>query len=355
MVLGYSRVQWACFVDGMDMVRFLECHRRAFEYFGGVPQTGLYDNCKTVVSDRVGSQVQFNQDFMRFACHYGYQPDACWMGDPESKGKVESSIGYTEQDFLYTQPLDEMEFNRLNEALWRWLDEVANQRIHQTTDERPADRLAEEKDALGGLPERSIPIFDSIERRVRKDALFSFENNEYSVPHEYARSRVVIQVYRDRLEVYSGTERIAEHERFHEGGMLVKDDEHWEDRPTGDRKRKDALQKEFEAMGDVAPSFLKNLARQRNGHLREQVEGILELREDYEDERIHEAMVRADEFGKYSHGTVKRILEQTDRHPDGLVEDPRERDPGGQYTGPEMDVSRRSLEEYGDLAEVNGS
>jgi len=352
-VLGYSRVQWGCFVDSTDMVNFLECHKQAFEYVGGVPRRGLYDNAKTVVSKRVGSVVEFNRDFLRFALNIGFHPDACWIGDPESKGKVEKSIDYAEKDFLYTQPLEEMELRELNEKFWRWLDEVANERIHQKTNQRPADRLAEERAALKPLPERTIPIFDSITRTVGTDSLIRFETNEYSVPHEYARKKVRVQVHRDHLEVYAGTEKIAEHRRVHDGGRLITEDGHWKDRPTGNRKRHSKRQAKFESIGEIAPSFLKNLARQRNGHLREQVDGILKLREDYTDEKIHEAMVRADGFGKYSYGTLKNILEARDQDPNGLPDDPRNPRRTGQYTGPNIVVQDRSPEVYGELAGVS--
>jgi len=59
---------------------------------GRVRQRILFDNAKTVVTERVGSVVQFN--------HGG---DACWMHDPESKGKVESSIKYLRRNFLLVE------------------------------------------------------------------------------------------------------------------------------------------------------------------------------------------------------------------------------------------------------------
>lgn len=39
MTLSYSRDPFCCFTTGPDLVAFFDCHRRAFEHFGGVPMS----------------------------------------------------------------------------------------------------------------------------------------------------------------------------------------------------------------------------------------------------------------------------------------------------------------------------
>jgi len=78
-VLSYSRIRYVEFTTSQDMLTFLSCHQRAFHYIGGVPQRILYDNCKMVVTERVGSVIQFNSNLLRFAVRYGFKPDACWI------------------------------------------------------------------------------------------------------------------------------------------------------------------------------------------------------------------------------------------------------------------------------------
>jgi len=55
MILGYSRYQCIEFSLSQNLVAFLGCHARAFEYFQGVPAEVLYDNLKTAVLARVGA------------------------------------------------------------------------------------------------------------------------------------------------------------------------------------------------------------------------------------------------------------------------------------------------------------
>ena len=49
MVLCHSRMLYVEFFMGEQTEHWLQAHRNAFEYFGGVPQSVMVDNCKTAV------------------------------------------------------------------------------------------------------------------------------------------------------------------------------------------------------------------------------------------------------------------------------------------------------------------
>ncbi len=44
MVLSHSRHRFVRFMFGQDSPTWIDCHRRAFEFFGGVPETVVLDN-----------------------------------------------------------------------------------------------------------------------------------------------------------------------------------------------------------------------------------------------------------------------------------------------------------------------
>ncbi len=58
MTLILSRDPFCCFVTSQDLVTFWDCHRRAFDHFGGVPATVVYDRTKTVVRKHVRRNVE---------------------------------------------------------------------------------------------------------------------------------------------------------------------------------------------------------------------------------------------------------------------------------------------------------
>jgi transposase len=71
MVLSYSRYMYITFTTSMDSDSFMACHIKAFRYFGGVPNSLLYDNLKSVVAYRYGKEVMLNERFLDFSLHYG--------------------------------------------------------------------------------------------------------------------------------------------------------------------------------------------------------------------------------------------------------------------------------------------
>jgi transposase len=75
--LGWSRATYLEFVTDERLETLLGCHERAFYFFGGVPREVLYDNMRTVVSDRdcYGPGLhRYNRTFVDFAHHHGFVP-----------------------------------------------------------------------------------------------------------------------------------------------------------------------------------------------------------------------------------------------------------------------------------------
>jgi len=155
MVLGFSRMAFVYFTDNMKQDTWQECHIKAFEYFGGVPQTLLYDNLKSVViqRDKYGkNQHGFNNDFLEFAKD-NFIPKLCKVYRAQTKGKVERFNLYLKRNFYV--PLKaalkgsqvEMNCDLLNNKVFTWL-EMANSRIHDTTKKKPIDMFKEEEHLL---------------------------------------------------------------------------------------------------------------------------------------------------------------------------------------------------------------
>ncbi len=60
MVLGYSRAIYVEFTLDEKLPTLIACHEHAFAWFGGVPGEILYDNPKTIVSDRATANARIN-------------------------------------------------------------------------------------------------------------------------------------------------------------------------------------------------------------------------------------------------------------------------------------------------------
>jgi len=159
--LGWSRATYVEFVVDERLETLLGCHERAFFFFGGVPREVLYDNMRTVVTERdhYGPGLhRYNRTFLDFAHHHGFVPRLCRPYRAKTKGKVERFIGYLRASFyvpLASQLSPEglrVDRDTANARVSTWLREVANARVHATTGEVPLVRLELERERLQQIP-----------------------------------------------------------------------------------------------------------------------------------------------------------------------------------------------------------
>lgn len=143
MILGYSRMRYAVFTLSTDTYTLIQCHLNAFEYFGGYTEEILYDNIKTVILKRAlrASDHQWNPKFEDFFSQYGFIPRLCKPYCPQTKGKIENTVGYIKRDFLLGGTFSSLD--DMNRQLLQWCNRV-NATPHGTTNEIPFDHLHQE-------------------------------------------------------------------------------------------------------------------------------------------------------------------------------------------------------------------
>jgi len=176
VVLSYSRLLWLRYFRRQDMRTLIEGLEQAFRYFGGVPTEALFDQMRSVVvaDHRVekGPLVE-NMEFLRFAHHWGFRPRVCRPYRAKTKGKVERPIRYVRENFFYGREL--VSDDDLDAQLTRWLESVANARIHGTTGEIPLERFErEERAVLGPLALR--PYNKVTRNQLSTNAVASFNH-----------------------------------------------------------------------------------------------------------------------------------------------------------------------------------
>lgn len=197
--LGFSRATFVRFTAREDSETLLGCLRGAFEYFEGVPAEVLFDNASTVVVERDAygpGQHRWHAGLKALADEYGFRPRLCRPYRARTKGKVERFNGYLKSSFV--TPLGAtlkstglaLDVDTANAHVGRWVTEVAHQRVHGTTGEKPAVRLATERLALEALPTRVVKTSPSVPRRASRGSALPIE----SLQHPLA-------VYEQLLEV----------------------------------------------------------------------------------------------------------------------------------------------------------
>ncbi len=178
MALLYSRQPFTCFTTSMDAATWWECHRKAFDHFGGVPGSCIYDWVKTIVRRHVapGLAVPLHPTAAAFAAHYGFTVDVLAANRPTGKGQVERQAIIVRDHVLSGRSYDSIA--ALDAAFADW-HAIRLGQVHRTHGEVIAVR---DRAALGALPAAPSLVPDSHLRRVGKDCLLSFEASLYSLP-----------------------------------------------------------------------------------------------------------------------------------------------------------------------------
>lgn len=237
MTLSYSRDPFTCFTTSQDLVTFWDCHQRAFQHFGGVPSSILYDRTKTVVRRHVGpgQEVPLHPEALAFAAHYGFSIHVAAAYRPQSKGRVERQVSIVRENVL--RGLDFESIEEMDAAFLKWLP-LRRSQVHRTHGQVIALRAQVDRAALSPLPARAYNVTERHLRSVAKDCLISFEGSLYSLPWREVRRpmRVEVRVSTDHVHLHrvgGDTALLATHARSRVKGTWVVDESHWDGLATG--------------------------------------------------------------------------------------------------------------------------
>lgn len=208
--LGYSRRLYATAFRHERLDALLAGHEQAFRHFAGIPLQIVVDNAKPAVLEHTRAGIVYHPIYADFAAHYGFSPWAHWPYRPQTKGKVESNIGYVKKNALVGKRFGS--WTHLNAWLLEWCTQVADRRCHGTTHQQPLVRFpAEQLTPLGNRPPYQRERVRL--RIVPPDALVAIRAARYSVPVRYVGAQVRVRETTDGFEILHDDTVIARHAR----------------------------------------------------------------------------------------------------------------------------------------------
>ena len=194
---------------------FCDGHVKAFQFFGGVPQSILYDNTTIAVARILGNgKRQRTRVFSELQSHDLFTDRFGRPGKGNDKGKVEGLVGYARRNFLVPIPVFES-------------FEALNAHLLESCLKRQIDRLRGHDGTIGDRLERDLAVFqkplpapyDACDKKpgsVNSLSLVRYRLNDYSVPTAYGHQKVLIRGYVHEVVISCGAEIIARHPRSYE-------------------------------------------------------------------------------------------------------------------------------------------
>lgn len=217
MTLCFSRHQYVEFVWDQTVATWLGCHRRAFEWFGAVPERIIIDNAKCAITKACIHDPQAQRSYADCAEGYGFRIDACPPHDPQKKGIVESGVKYLKGNFLPLKTFRDLV--DLNAQAKCWVLEEAGIRRHGTTGEAPLSRFQVERAAMQPLPTVAPDLGVWSQASLHRDCHVQFERAYYSAPWTLIGRRLWLKASDGMVTLYDEFKAVAAHARADQAGV----------------------------------------------------------------------------------------------------------------------------------------
>lgn len=308
MTLCWSRHQFAELVLDQTIATWLGCHRRAFEWFGGVPQRIIIDNPKCAITRACTTDPAVQRAYAECAEGYGFRISPCPPRDPQKKGIVESGVKYVKRSFV---PLREFrDLTDGNRQLQEWVLGEAGTRCHGTTREQPLKRFADsEKSLLQPLPDIAPELAVWAQAIVHRDGHLQFERALYSVPFRLIGQRLWLKATSALVSIYQAHQLVATHPRATATGLRMTQRDHL---PPGALAWSLAGPQEClaasERIGPHCRRVIEHLFADRVLDNLRAAQGVVRLAKTHGDARVEAACARALDFGEPRYRAIKTIL-----------------------------------------------
>lgn len=225
--LCYSRLFLIIVYRNEQLEMVMDAHDKAFQFFGGVCEKGIYDNMKTAIQKvLIGKEREFNKRFSEMASHYLFEPIACTPAAGWEKGQVENQVQTGRRNF-FTPLRCVNNLEDLNEQLRKECLEWAQKTSHPEFKEKSVwDIYQEEKTHLIAYrnPFEAYKIRSAV---LSSYSLIHYQTNWYSADCDYVSEAVQVRIYCDKVVIFFEEKIIGQHVRSFERNQRIYEPWHY--------------------------------------------------------------------------------------------------------------------------------
>ena len=310
MTLCFSRHTYAEIVFDQKTATWLACHRRACEFFGGVPRKMIIDNAKCAITRACYHDPEVQRSYGEMAEGYGFVISPCPPRDPQKKGRVESGVKYVKNSFVPLRTFRSLD--DANAQLRQWIMETAGNRIHGTTRQKPLTLFAAaEKPFLKPLPDVPVEPAAWCQVKVHGNCHVQFEKAYYSAPYPLAHKQLWLRATDNTVKLYSDLKLVATHPRSRKPGTHSTVDDHMPPEAVA-WKLMDTqwCLQQSETVGPVCHEVIRKLFGDSVMDNLRAAQSIIALAKKYGSSRLENACIRALHFDNIRYQSIKNILSQ---------------------------------------------
>jgi transposase len=310
MVLSYSRHRFVRFVFRQDVRNWIDCHERAFAFFGGVVGCVVLDNLKAGVVKPDIYDPTLNRAYADLERHYGFIADPARIRKPKHKGKVERMVSVVRGQLLAGREFRDID--EANERALIWSKQEIGMEIHGTTKRRPFEVFQkEEVSCLKPLPSEPFecPLWKAC--TVHPDHHIVFDRSYYSLPTRFIGKQVWVRGGRRLVHIFLDEQLVKTHARTFVPGTFMTDPSDYPPEklaylmPAPTYCRAQAAQ-----IGPQTETLIRTILGDHAMRNLRKAQAILRLAQKYGNSSMEEAAKRALFFGNFRYQSIKTILEK---------------------------------------------
>ena len=225
--LCHSRVPFLRAYPRETQEMVFDAHDKAFAFFRGTCQRGIYDNMRTAVDAVfVGRERVFNRRFLQMCSHYLVEPTACTPASGWEKGQVENQVGVMRERFFKPR-LRFASYAEMNAWLLEQCVAYAKEHPHPERRDVPIWEVFEAERASLVAYAGAFDGFHAKAASVSKTCLVRFDNNRYSVSAQAVGRPVEVHAYAERIAVRQDGRVVADHARCFGRDQTIYDPWHY--------------------------------------------------------------------------------------------------------------------------------
>jgi hypothetical protein len=191
---------------------FLECHVKAFNYFGGIFKKIRYDNLTSAVKKVLRGRKRIETErFIAMRSHYLFESVFCLPGKEgaHEKGGVEGGVGRFRRNHLVPVP-----HMRSLESLNQYLINCCkkdDQRVIQGKSHKIIEDWVKDAALLQSLPQEPFPTEEIFLAKVSKKSLVRVKSNDYSAPVQLVGLQVEVRCGISKIAIMHSGNEVANH------------------------------------------------------------------------------------------------------------------------------------------------
>ena len=309
MTLSASRHRFVRFVFRQDTQTWLDCHERAFAFFGGVPKRIILDNLRSGIVKADIYDPTVNRAYADMERHFRFVADPAKVRTPEHKGKVERVVPTVRKHLLAGRTFGDI--RDANDYAVTWCRDAIGREVHGTTKKKPYEAfLAEEKHLLMPLPDTPFerPLWK--ECTVHPDHHVVFDRSYYSLPTRYIGRKVWVKGTVKTVEIFLDHERVKVHPRARGAGQWVTDrTDYPPDKLAFLMATPTWCRRKAAGFGPFTEELITAVLRENAMRNLRKAQAVLRLADKYPSE-IEKVAERALAYGNTRYRSIKAMLER---------------------------------------------